>query len=304
MPAARKPLPDVLRDRPFTRARARQEKVSPGVLRGPGVRAIVPGIYLSAEVEPTLALQLSAFLAVLPAETAVDGVTALHHWGVEVGEVTPYRYVTTAVYRSKRAAVRVRRVSELPACRGSVVAPVAALVAAKCELGLRDLVVAGDWLVRAERASLDEVRDGLQGATGQHSRRAHRAGELVRQGAESPRETRLRLLVVLSGLPEPECNVELGDEWFFIARVDLYLRAWNIALEYEGDHHRTDARTYGNDLHRYERLAAAGVLAVRVSKEHLRRPRDVVHRIYAALVSRGYDGPAPTFTAEWVHVFG
>lgn len=297
-------LPSGLRGWPFTRSQADLDAVSPGVLRGPSVQTLVRGVYLSAAIEPTLAMQLSAFLSVLPSETVVDGVSALHYWGVDVGPVTPYRFVTTAAYQSKRPTVRVRRVRALPPCRGAVLAPVPALVAARCELRLRDLVVAGDWLVHAKRATLDEVQDGLQRATGRHCRRARRAGELVRRGAESPRETRLRLLVVLSGLPEPECNVELGDEWFFLGRVDLYLRAWNVALEYEGDHHRTDARTYGHDLQRYEQLAAAGVLVIRVSKEHLRRPRTVVHRIHAALVSRGYTGPPPTFGTEWCEVFG
>ena len=202
---------------------------------GPGVRLMVRGIYLAADLEPTLAKQLSAHLTLLPLETAVDGVTALQYWGIDVGSSQPYRFVTTAVYQSRRAGVRVRRARQLPEVRDSAVAPVPALVAARTELGLLDLVVAGDWLIRAELASLDEVRQALADASGRHCRRARRAGELVRKGSESPRETRLRLLIVLCGLPEPECNIDLGDEWFFIGRVDLYLRAWNIGVEYEGE---------------------------------------------------------------------
>ncbi len=224
-------------------------------------------------------------------------------WGVDIGSATPYRFVTTAAHRSTRPTVRVRRVAELPALRGAVLAPIAALVAARTELDLLDLVVAGDWLVQAKQATLDEVRSGLRGAQGRGCRRARRAGELVRAGAESPRESRLRLVIVLAGLPEPETNVELGDEWFFIGRVDLYLRAWNIAVEYEGDQHRTDARVFGHDLQRYEQLAASGVLVIRVSKTHLRRPREVVARIHAALVSRGYRGPAPVLGREWSEAF-
>ncbi len=45
------------------------------------------------------------------------------------------------------------------------------------------------------------------------------------------------------------------------------------------------------------------MLVIRVSKEHLRRPREVVGRIHAALVSRGYDGPAPVFGPEWRSAF-
>jgi hypothetical protein len=250
-----------------------------------------------------LAHLLSAYLTVLPSETAVDSVTALQVWGIQVGRASPYRFVTTAAYQSKRSTVRVRRVAELPDRRGAVVAPVPALVAARTELGLIDLVVAGDWLVRAKRATLAEVRDGLDGATARHCRRARRAGSLVRARVESPQESRLRLVMVLAGLPEPACNVELGDEWFFIGRVDLYLREWNVAVEYEGDQHRTDAGVFGHDLERYEQLAAAGVLVTGLQGPSA-APREVAGRIHAALVSRGYRGPTPAFGAEWSEVFG
>lgn len=101
--------------------------------------------------------------------------------------------------------------------------------------------------------------------------------------------------MVFAGLPEPECNVDLGDDRFFLACVDLYLRAWSVVVEYEGDHHRTDPQQYDRDLRRYEALAAAGYVTVRVSKEAMRRPRDVAERIYRALVSRGYVGPSTVF---------
>lgn len=304
MPAPRKPLPDRLSGQLFTRTAAIQLGVTPRMLRGSGVQRPAPTVYAEAERELSVAQRLSAYLAILPTETAVDGVTALRVHGIEVGSELPYRFVTTAIYRSERQQVRIRRVTSLPERRGQVVSPLAALVAAKSELDLLDLVVAGDWLIRAKKATLPQVQEALRGSTGRNCRRARRAGELVRSGVESPRETRLRLVMVLTGLPEPECNVELGDEWFFIGRVDLYLRAWNIAVEYEGDHHRTDAKTYGHDLQRYEQLAAAGVLVIRVSKVHLRRPREVVRRIHAALVSRGYDGPDPVFGPEWCSIFG
>lgn len=176
--------------------------------------------------------------------------------------------------------------------------------ASRVELGLRDLVIAGDWLVRTGRATLPEVQEALAGVSGRGCGNARRAAELVRKRVESPRETGLRLVVVLAGLPEPECNVELGDEWFFLGRVDLYLRAWNLALEYEGDQHRTDPGTYAKDLTRSEDLTASGVGMIRVAKEHLRHPCAVVWRVYRALVARGYDGPPPKFGPERTLAFG
>ncbi|MFT4164786.1 MAG: hypothetical protein QM650_06050 [Microlunatus sp.] len=275
-----------------------------GVLRGPGVQRVSRGLYVAADAEPTSRTVLAAYLTVLPQGcTAVDGVSALHLWGVEVGTEKPYRFVTTAKHYSVRENVRIRRAVELPPTTNLVVDPIPALVAARRDLGLIGLVVAGDWLVQSGQAELADVRDALAATTGRDSLVARRAAEFVRKGSESPRESRLRLLLVLAGLPEPECNVEIWDELRFLARVDLYLRQWQVAGEYEGDWHRTDPETYAKDLKRHEELAAFGVLSVRVAKEHLKRPREVVQRVYLALLSRGYDGPSPVFTAEWCQAF-
>jgi hypothetical protein len=35
----------------------------------------------------------------------------------------------------------------------------------------------------------------------------------------------------------------------------------------------------------------------------MRRPRDVVGRVYARLVARGYAGPPPRFDAVWCALF-
>jgi hypothetical protein len=262
------------------------------------------GLFVDARCEPTYRLMLGAWLSALPADqTAVDGVSALRLWGIEVGSELPYRYVTTARHHSVRKEVRVRRTARLPDCTKAVLDPLPALLAARTELSLVGLVIVGDWLVRDGRATVEQVQLTLSAAVGRHCRRARRAAELVRVGSESPQETRLRLMLVLAGLPEPECNTEISDQRGFIARVDLYLRAWRVAAEYEGDQHRTDPYTYAKDLGRYEQLAAFGVLSVRVAKAHLNRPRDVVGRVYVALVSRGYDGPAPVFSREWMDAF-
>ena len=304
VPTPRKPIPDDLAAGSFLASTAVSAGVGRRVLRGPGVQRISRGLYLGSAVEPDARAVLGAYLRVLPQGcTAVDGISALQLWGVGIGSEKPYRFVTTASHHSVRENIRIRRTTELPPTTSFVVDPIPALVAARRELGLVGLVVAGDWLIRIGKAEYAEVHDALADTVGAHSRVARRAAELVRKGSESPRESRLRLLLVLAGLPEPECNVEIWDEFGFLARVDLYLREWRVAGEYEGDHHRTDPETYAKDLKRHEKLAAFGVLSVRVAKEHLRRPRDVVQRVYEALLSRGYEGPPPEFGAEWCAAF-
>ena len=55
------------------------------------------------------------------------------------------------------------------------------------------------------------------------SGRLARAIELADAMSESPMETRLRLLLVLNGLPRPIAQAQLHDRaGLFIARTDLY----------------------------------------------------------------------------------
>lgn len=303
MPRPRSALPAELSERPFTRDEALRRGVSIDTLRGPTVQRIDRNIYLDASLELTLEYRLAGYLLILPRETVVDGVTVLQLNGVDVGSAEPYRFCTTAAHHPTRPSIRVRRVRELPPHRFGTSRCLPALVAARTDLTLIELVVAGDWLIRLKKAPYAKVCAALAAATGRDCRTAHRAAELIRDRVASPRETRLRLLIVLAGLPQPECNVSIGDEHFLIAEVDLYLREWQVAVEYEGDQHRTDPRQFDRDLGRYEDLAAAGCLVVRISKVAMRRPRDVVARIHRALLSRGYNGPAPEFGPEWQAAF-
>jgi very-short-patch-repair endonuclease len=56
--------------------------------------------------------------------------------------------------------------------------------------------------------------------------------------AESAMETRLRTLLVLAGLPTPEVQFELVDEWgFVVARFDLAYPEELLAVEYDGRGH-------------------------------------------------------------------
>lgn len=304
MPAHRSPLPTRLTEQPFTRTDALASGVNAGVLRGPGVVRIDRGLYLDANLELNRVKRLVGYLRLLPRQSVIDSVTALQLWGIDVGPPEPLRFCSTAKHHSRRAAVRVRRAPELPPHKGPVTLPVPALVAARNDLGLLDLVAAGDWLLRLRLGTLDEIRRELATATGRGCRTSRRAAELVRERVRSPQETKLRLVTVLSGLPEPECNVDIGDEFFFMACVDLYLRRWGIVMEYEGDQHRTDPRQFHHDIGRYEELTAAGYLVIRFTKVDMQDPRRVATRIYRALVSRGYDGPPPTYGTEWCSVFG
>ena len=116
--------------------------------------------------------------------------------------------------------------------------------------GPRDpLVIAGDALVNRPWAdgkrgdpvtTPERLREALR-RTGRFKgvRLAREALHLVRVGADSPPETELRLALIEAGLPEPELQVPGDPQDRFAPIVDLGYRAWRLALQYDGEHHRS-----------------------------------------------------------------
>ncbi|MFD7310681.1 endonuclease domain-containing protein [Promicromonospora sp. NPDC059942] len=114
------------------------------------------------------------------------------------------------------------------------------------------------------------------------------AVDLVRPGTDSPMETRLRLIIVDAGLPEPAVNVPARDAaGQFLALPDLSYPELKIAIEYDGDHHRTDAETWRRDVERRQRLEDAGWLIITATADDvIRHPARLIARIRAALRNR------------------
>ena len=74
------------------------------------------------------------------------------------------------------------------------------------ELSLVDLVVLGDSLLRRGRFTPEMLVEAATTRRGRGCRLPRRAAALVRPEADSAMKTRLRLLMVLAGLPEPVVN--------------------------------------------------------------------------------------------------
>ena len=158
-----------------------------------------------------------------------------------------------------------------------------------------DLVAVGDALVLDPAQldpldlrpwiTLDDLRAGCRASRAHGSRRARRAVSHVRQGAESPMETALRLLLLRHGLPEPELNQNLFDDrgrW--IGRFDMVYRDARVIVEYDGDQHRTSTTQYERDISRIDRAFAAKWTVVRVRARGIHvEPMNTVRRVREAL---------------------
>jgi hypothetical protein len=181
---------------------------------------------------------------------------------------------------------RLRREAPLVVVDGIPVVPVEEAWCQLAEvLGVEDLVVAGDFLIRRGVPDVDAVLKRLRTAAGAVRRRGSEslqiALSLLRPGVRSPRESLLRVVLVLAGLPEPEVNARLfRPDGTYLGEGDLVYRKERLVLEYEGDQHRTDRGQFRYDIERYERFREAGWTVIRVTADDLRADRR------AALVAR------------------
>ncbi|MCW2661884.1 MAG: hypothetical protein JWP83_3036 [Mycobacterium sp.] len=109
---------------------------------------------------------------------------------------------------------------------------------------------------------------------------------LVDGGAASPKESWLRLLLIDAGLPKPTTQIPVNDGWRAVGVLDMGWEDHMVALEYDGDQHRTDRRQYVKDIGRLDKFADLGWVVIRVVAEH--RPDYILNRVFQALVRRGY----------------
>ena len=156
-------------------------------------------------------------------------------------------------------------------------------------LPLETAVIRIDALLNATGTApsrIEEVAARYPGARG--ARRLRRALDLVDAGAESPQETRLRLLLVWAGLPRPVTQIPVCNEWGrVVRRIDMGWPEQMVGAEYDGEQHFEGPADYANDIIRLEFLANRGWTIVRVSARQLRYERaEIVARVERALGRR------------------
>jgi very-short-patch-repair endonuclease len=118
-------------------------------------------------------------------------------------------------------------------------------------------------------------------------RQLEEALNLVDAGAESPKETWLRLLAIRAGYPRPQTQIPVlspdGRRWYYL---DMGWEDIMLALEYDGDQHRTSRERFAYEIERSEDLNELGWTVVRAAARH--RPASVLRRLeraWAACVS-------------------
>ena len=157
------------------------------------------------------------------------------------------------------------------------------------------LVRVGDAMVRRKLplSTMEQLSSAVSAAEARPGVRTLRqALESVRARTDSPMETTLRLAIIRGGLPEPLVNHRIGLGANRVAHLDLAYPDRRIAIEYDGDHHRTDDRQFHIDGDRLWRIEAAGWRVIRVNRSHMSDgAHEAVRRVRLALTSMGRNTP-------------
>ena len=294
------PLPLGLDGAPFAVSEAFALGVRPGALRRSALCSPFWGVRMAADAAGDLRTRCRAALKVLPDGAAFGHVTALRLRGIEV----PWRldrddrlHVVVRVQGQRprrsglvahvcgRADLASTRVTGLP-----VTSPAQTWLHLAPVLDVDELVVLGDAMLRRGAAAttvtaLERVASAAPGARG--AARARRALPLLRPGTDSSLETRTRLVLVHAGLPCPVVNVPVHDDvGRFVALPDLSYPELRIAIEYDGDVHRTDARTWRRDVARTQAMQAAGWRVITLTADDvLHHPDRIISWVTAAILA-------------------
>jgi hypothetical protein len=264
--------------------------LTPRQLDGPAWRRLFRDTYISAGMPVDHLTLCRAVALLLPPDAALSHRSAAMLYTANVlrrdqpVEVTAATGVRSQpglkVVRSRLDPVDRWRRGGLPAT-----SPLRTAFDLARDADLRAAVTALDALLFQRVVS----RESLLGYVDSHARwtgvrAARRALALARPFVESPMETRVRLDIVLSGLPEPVVQYEVWDpNGHFVARLDLAYPTCRVGLEYDGDHHRERA-TFRHDAVRLNRLKLLGWTVLRFTADDvLHNPGRMLAQIRAAL---------------------
>lgn len=250
-------------------------------------RAIYRDVYLRRDVELTARLRAQA--AWLSSGALLCGLSAAAMWGTKwLDPAAPAEIIRAVRHSQPGIVVRSYRVhgEETGIIRGiPVTSPARTAFDLGRSLPLERALPVLDAVMAATRIKprdIFAVADLWPGVRGVNRLRSHLV--LADGGAESPQESRLRLVLVKGGLPRPECQIEFPD---LHIRVDMGWREWKVAVEYDGVQHWSDARQRSWDIERIALLESEGWSVVRVSAEMMSRPEVIVGRVRDRLRAAG-----------------
>jgi Protein of unknown function (DUF559) len=254
-------------------------------------------VYADARLEDDHALSCRAAAIVLPSGTAIAGRSAAYLLGVlhaadRASDVELYPRGESRL--GHREGIRVHT---------GILDPPDLIVAGglTCTSGARTGWDVARWLRAVDAVPIIDTLLGLGAVTSAEldayardrlglrgSRRAETALTLTDGRAQSPRESELRVRLVVAGLPKPVAQLAIVLPGGLVLHPDLAWEEYRVAVEYDGLWHATADQLH-RDRRRLNQLVGAGWIVLHVTSQRLRTDMPgIVREVRAALISRGW----------------
>ncbi|WP_147455876.1 hypothetical protein [Nocardioides mangrovicus] len=287
---------------PFTRSRALELGVSRHMFEGQRFVRIHPKVWRLNAYEMTDADWILAAALGLPDDARLTGMTRIQQLGLDAGPHFPLRFVLARDHHQRLDGVFLHRTKQLAPHDAYAVEPAGAFIAYCATARTIEAIGVGDWLLHHGHLTLGQLRElALRDLWRLGAQEALWISHHLDGLSRSLPESQLRAMITFSGLPAPIVNQPVRGAVQRVALADLEIRPPGLAIEYEGEQHQVDRDQYLADLDRYADLRRADQPYLQVTKELLRRPRQLLGRIHRELVRLGYAGPAPDLATDRWH---
>lgn len=290
---------------PFLRADGLDNGLTEKAMRGPGYRRLFRNVLVASTTPPTALQRVRGALVLQCEEAWASHVSAARVKGAPVPTIADEHVsVRHQTLRRHHRGLRChvgdpRGVVVEKGVRVSGDLPM--FIELSGQLTLVDLVVVGDWLVRRRGITPEQLVRACTDSRHRDRRKALAAARFVRRGVDSPMETRLRMLLVLAGLPEPEVNLEVrDDDGEVIRKYDLSYPVVRVAVEYNGKLHVEVIENWENDLDRRADMDEdEWRLVVVISPGIYKDPLTTLRRVHRVLLARGLPGVPLRLRDDW-----
>ena len=290
---------------PFLRAEGLASGLSDKALRGPGYRQLFRGVLVSATTPPSPLQRVRGALALQVDDAWASHASAARVKGAPIPTIAD-EHVSVRHQKLRRHHRGLRCHVGDPT--GVVVehgirvsGDISMFIELSGQLTLVDLVVVGDWLVRRRGVAPEQLVKACSESRHRDARKALAAARYVRRKVDSPMETRLRMLLVLAGLPEPEINLEVRDAiGKIVRRYDLSYPAAKVAVEYNGKLHVEVIENWEDDLERRADMDEDDWrLVVVIGSGIYKDPLRTLRRVHRVLLARGLPGVPLRLSDDW-----
>ncbi|TQK30952.1 hypothetical protein [Arthrobacter sp. SLBN-53] len=155
--------------------------------------------------------------------------------------------------------------------------------------GLTTAVIRVDAILQAVKLTIADVESlALQHRGVRGIRQLREVLALADAGAESPQETRLRLVLTQAGMRPSRTQIDVYDGRSLVGRLDMGWPEYKVGVQYDGAQHWTDPRQRTLDIEQDVAYRDCGWRIVRVGADLLRyRRATIIRRVQTELRAAG-----------------